>query len=66
MSDLVDHANYQAQRELDVLLRHSYTAPANSIYDCIECDKPIGIQRKAAIPFATRCMACQSMFERKR
>ncbi|MGP5041085.1 TraR/DksA C4-type zinc finger protein [Psychrobacter celer] len=66
MTDIVDHANRQAQRELESVLSQAYTAPANSIYDCVECDKPIGIQRKAAVPWATRCVDCQSHYERKR
>lgn len=66
MSDLVDLCNRQIQKMSDDIHRRVHTAPANSIHDCIECDKPIGIQRKSAIPFATRCIDCQSMFERKR
>lgn len=66
MTDIVDHANRQAQLELESVLSQAYTAPANSIYDCVECDKPIGIQRKAAVPWATRCVDCQSHYERKR
>lgn len=66
MTDIVDIANQQVQRDLDSALSQAYTAPANSIYDCVECDKPIGIQRKAAVPWATRCVDCQSHYERKR
>lgn len=66
MTDIVDHANRQAQCELERILGRAYTKPANSIYDCVECDKTIGIQRKAAIPWATRCTECQSAHETQR
>lgn len=66
MRDIVDRANEQAQRELDALLSQTATAPANSVYDCVECDNAIGIERKAAVPWATRCIDCQQRYERKR
>lgn len=67
MSDHVFHGSPQVLTlDLARILGRPYTAPANSIHDCVECDKPIGIQRKAAIPFATRCVDCQSKLERKR
>ena len=66
MNDIVDHANMQMQQALDDAMSRSYSKPANDIHDCITCDKPIGIHRKAAIPFATRCIDCQTRIERKR
>lgn len=63
MTDAIDHANLSAQRELDAILQAASAAPANSIYDCIECDHEIGIARKAAVPWATRCIKCQSAHE---
>jgi phage/conjugal plasmid C-4 type zinc finger TraR family protein len=66
MTDIVDDANRQAQRELDQVLKGVYTAPANSIYDCIDCDSAIGIARKSAVPWATRCIKCQSAHEAQR
>ena len=66
MTDIRELSSRQVQRMLDDTYRQAYAAPANSIYDCVECDKPIGIQRKAAVPWATRCVDCQSHYERKR
>lgn len=66
MTDQIDHATDQAQRELDAVLSQAYTAPANSIYDCVECDREIGIARKSAVPWATRCIKCQSAHEAQR
>ena len=31
---------------------------------CIDCDAPIGAARKAALPSAERCIACQVQHER--
>jgi RNA polymerase-binding transcription factor DksA len=31
---------------------------------CIDCDEPIGAERKAALPSAERCIGCQGHFER--
>jgi len=32
--------------------------------DCVDCDGPIGAARKAAMPSAERCIACQTIHER--
>lgn len=29
---------------------------------CIDCDKPISVKRLSAIPWASRCVACQERF----
>ena len=63
MTDIVDLANRQIQQMLDVSLRRIYTAPANSIYECVDCDKPIGEKRKQFMPSATRCIPCQNEHE---
>lgn len=34
--------------------------------DCADCGAPISPERRAAAPFARRCMACQMLFERGR
>lgn len=31
---------------------------------CVDCDGPIGPERKAALPSAERCIDCQHMHER--
>lgn len=66
MSDVVDLCNYQLQKMSDDIHRRVHTAPANSVHDCIECDREIGIARKSAVPWATRCIKCQSAHEAQR
>ena len=66
MTDIIDRANEQAQIELEVLLSNAKPSPANSIYDCVECEAPIGVPRKTAIPWATRCIYCQTKYEKVR
>ena len=67
MDDLIDKANKQAQLNLDAALvaarLKTQAMTANDVTDCIECDKPIGEQRKQFMPSATRCIACQGEYE---
>lgn len=67
MDDLIDKANKQAQLNLDAALTaarlKTQAMIANDVTDCIECDKPIGEQRKQFMPSATRCIACQGECE---
>ena len=32
--------------------------------DCIDCGEPIPAKRRAALPSARRCIACQTTFEK--
>lgn len=73
MRDIIDRANEQVQRNIDAALESarmkSQAVTANDIIDCIECEKPIGEQRKQYVPSATRCIPCQNeheAWERKR
>lgn len=34
--------------------------------DCIACGEPIGAKRRAALPSAVRCIACQNAREARR
>lgn len=65
MSDIIDKANHQAQRLLDDALGAMTAPPPNGVIYCLRCDKPIGEQRKAAVPSATRCIKCQTRHEKK-
>lgn len=33
--------------------------------DCIDCGRPIGARRKAALPSAERCITCQTAHEQR-
>jgi len=53
----------------DCLVEHrrrrgaSQSIPADSV--CIVCDEPIPAARLAAMPGCTRCIDCQTIFERR-
>lgn len=34
--------------------------------DCMDCGDPIGVERRMALPSATRCIQCQEALERTR
>lgn len=67
MKDIIDRANEQAQRHRDAAIAaarlKTQAIIANDITDCIECEKPIGEQRKQYMPSATRCIPCQTEHE---
>lgn len=64
--DIVDRANIESQAWLDEQIRLARPNLAiNECDDCIDCDKPIGVQRKQAVPSARRCIGCQSKIEAK-
>lgn len=65
MGDIIDDANKIAAVHLNAALSHIKTAKANGIADCIDCDDPIGVARKAAAPHAIRCVECQSYFDKE-
>lgn len=52
------------QRE-DTIARICDTLREPGSDDCIDCDAPIGAARKAALPSAERCIACQTKFEQR-
>ena len=63
MTDIIDKANADYERWLSEQTK-SKTPPPNSIKECVDCGMPIGKERKQAVPYAVRCIACQSELER--
>lgn len=47
-------------REIEAKLAQVRDGTAN---ECVDCDKPIGLQRLLAYPTAMRCVACQEKHE---
>ena len=65
MTDIIDRANDEAQRWLDEQIAKNHQAPTNAT-ECIDCGEPIGEKRKQAVPWAVRCIKCQTAYEGKK
>ena len=65
MTDIIDRANDEAQRWLDEQIAKNHHAATDDT-ECIDCDEPIGEKRKQAVPWAVRCIKCQTAYEEKR
>ena len=65
MTDLIDRANSNAQAWLERQI-HALHHDATDDTECIDCDEPIGEKRKQAVPWAVRCIKCQTALEEKR
>ncbi len=65
MTDIIDRANDEAQRWLDSQIAKTYHNATDDT-ECIDCDEPIGEKRKQAVPWAVRCIKCQTALEEKR
>lgn len=63
MADIIEKANTNYEIWLNAQL-HKPQPPPNTITECIDCGGEIGDKRKQAVPYAVRCIACQSEFER--
>lgn len=61
--DTIDKANADYERWLSEQTKPK-TPPPNNIKECVDCGGEIGDKRKQAVPYAVRCVACQSEFER--
>ena len=65
MTDIIDRANDEAQRWLERQIAKNHHAATDDT-ECIDCDEPIGEKRKQAVPWAVRCIKCQTALEEKR
>ena len=78
MSDIIDRANKQSQRELEhrialarvhqtppVHIKCGEHLPAGQAGICIDCEQPINPERAALVPDAPRCIYCQTDFEKQ-
>ena len=64
MTDIIDRANDEAQRWLDSQIAKTHHNATDDT-ECIDCGVPIGQQRKQAVPWAVRCIRCQTAQEKK-
>ena len=65
MTDIIDRANDEAQRWLDEQIAKNHHAATDDT-ECIDCGEPIGEKRKQAVPWAVRCIKCQTAYEGKK
>lgn len=67
MSDIFDHAQEveQASRDADIFLVQKSMAH-DGTNECVDCGCDIWLERKKAMPSATRCIDCQTDFERQK
>ncbi|EIV5418952.1 TraR/DksA C4-type zinc finger protein [Klebsiella aerogenes] len=64
MPDSMDHIQ---ELQVESLARHIEAARrkpcgASSSF-CVDCDRPIPAERRAALPYTQRCIYCQSLLE---
>ena len=64
MTDIIDRANDEAQRWLDSQIAKTHHNATDDT-ECIDCGEPIGEKRKQAVPWAVRCIKCQTAQEQK-
>ena len=62
MGDIVDRANDEAATWLASQIAKTQHKPTDDT-ECIDCGEPIGEQRKKSIPWAVRCIKCQTAIE---
>lgn len=65
MTDIIDRANDEAQRWLDSQIAKTHHNATDDT-ECIDCGEPIGEKRKQAVPWAVRCIKCQTAYEGKK
>ena len=65
MTDIIDRANDEAQRWLERQIAKTHHNATDDT-ECIDCGEPIGEKRKHAVPWAVRCIKCQTALEEKR
>lgn len=65
MSDVVDEAVAATELQRETLIARSAEAVAQpGAIHCEDCGSEIPEERRAAAPFAIRCIHCQTRFER--
>lgn len=65
MGDVIDDADKTANVYLNAALSHIKIPTATAVTDCIDCGDPIGVERKQAAPYATRCRECQFYYDKE-
>ncbi|MBD8091715.1 TraR/DksA family transcriptional regulator [Pseudomonas fluorescens] len=70
MADIADFANDLVQERLDqALAARSALKPASAAHSfmfCEECETPIPLARRVAIPGCTQCVSCQTIDEARK
>lgn len=63
MTDFIEKSVENYELLLNYQIKQTQKQP-NDTTECVDCGNPIGDKRKQAVPYAVRCVACQSEFER--
>lgn len=65
MDFMIEQAEERVARERDLRLGTvSASVTGTGCEDCTDCGQVISAKRRAAAPFARRCITCQENFER--
>ena len=66
MADIADQAEWLTEHERTESVRRIQVAMLPTpVFDCAGCGEPIEPARKAAMPAARRCTACEERCERR-
>ena len=70
MADNIDTAQAHAERMTAQAITHHMAAQQRQMMtvgtaECVECGEEIPASRRAALPYATRCIDCQSIVEHR-
>lgn len=64
MPDFMDIVQERQQEQLTRNIDAARLKPCGAASPlCIDCDRPIPAERRAALPHAQRCIYCQSLLE---
>ncbi len=63
--DIIDNAQEREEffRDQALAARERPSPHMKSLSECLDCDEPIPVARREAVPGCTRCVACQSVKE---
>ena len=70
MADHIDTAQANAERMTEMAIAHHINTQqrqltTESTGECVDCGERIPERRRTALPYATRCIDCQSIVERR-
>lgn len=61
--DILDQAALETERQLNEALANRVQYVGHSLTECEECDLPIPLLRREAVPGVRLCLDCQELVE---